>query len=197
MGKHINGPKILYDFGNFDGRHWPYECQKLENVLPAQELVDWDALANGEAEFWPAGDNRELTLVIGDDKPVGGEDLLALSALLEQLGGDSVENYLRIHQAMEETGFGLVHLTAPMVEACLVHVFVGEELDEVRRMAVEAVMKRYQPTAWIGDWKEDMPFGRVLLRFQESSAWTYREHVSRKSVAVLIAPKPKFWTALK
>lgn len=83
MGKHIHGPKIRYDFGTFDGGHWPYEYQSFDDPVAPQDVVDWDAIMEGEAEFWPAGDKAEIALLFknsteDEDERILKDDLIAL-----------------------------------------------------------------------------------------------------------------------
>ena len=175
---------ILFDFGTFEGRHWPTECVQLDGSLPARDVVEWDEIDRGEAEFWPTGDKPELVLVFSEESPARAKDLVALSGLLKGLGGDSLENYLLIRHAMETTGLGIRRLTPELLNAFFVHIVVGHAMDEVHVRAGEALQAHFFP----GSEREDA--GALLARVRGSSGWTIKDYKIGDRVAVLIAPQP-------
>ena len=176
---------ILFDFGTFGGRHWPTECVQLDGSLPARDVVEWDEIDRGEAEFWPTGDKPELVLVFSEESPARAKDLVALSGLLKGLGGDSLENYLLIRHAMDVAGLGIRRLTPELLKAFFVHIVVGHDMGEVHVRAGEALQAHFCSTS--GE-REDA--AALPARVRGSSGWTIKEYGIGDRVAVLIAPKP-------
>jgi len=88
--------KLRFDLGTFEGFNFRAHSA-IERVLTAPEVVDWDHDRQGEAEFWPAGDRLEVSLIFGHGRSVSGWELSALDRVLQELGDDSVVEVLKIH----------------------------------------------------------------------------------------------------
>ena len=199
MGKHIHGHELKYDFGTFDGGHWPYEYQSFDDPVASQDVVDWDTITDGGAEFWPSGDKEEIALLFEGATERGQErvskvELIHLANLLDHLGGDSLENYLRIRHAMKAREMGVGRVSTELLDSTVAHIFVGDDLGEVRRRAAAAMEAHYQPKTWSVEGEETSD---TLTMIQRSPAWTFEEITVADKVAVTIAPKPKVWSATK
>lgn len=199
MGKYIHGPEMKYDFGTFDGGHWPYEYNRFHDPITPQALIDWDVVTDGDAEFWPSGDKEEIALLFtrateDDYDRILKADLIVLSKLLDHLGGDSLENYLRIRHAAKAHGGIVANVETAALDLLVVHIFVGDEIGDVRRRAVAAIEDRYQPQSWSVEGEESSD---ILTMIQRSPAWTFEELTVSGKVAVIIAPTPKVWSATK
>ena len=199
MGKHIHGPEMKYDFGTFDGGHWPYEYQSFDDPVASQDVVDWDAITDGDAEFWPSGDKEEIELLFEGATERGQErvskvELIHLANLLDHLGGDNLENYLRIRHAMRARETGVGRVSSELLDSMVVHIFVGEEIGEVRRRAAAAMEAHYQPKTWSVEGEETSD---TLTTIKRSPAWSFEEITVADKVAVIISPKPKVWSAMK
>jgi hypothetical protein len=129
-----------YDFGTFDGGYWPTEYCVLDEKFQASEIPirEWNRFEDGEIEYWPSGDKPELTLLFDDidNKITCQNELRSLANLLDHLGGDSSENYLRIRHAMGRLAVVVGDLSPQALDELPVHIFIGTGLTEVEEQAV-------------------------------------------------------------
>jgi hypothetical protein len=84
---------LQFDLGTFEGFNFRDQSAMWPNRT-AQEVVDWDHDKDGEAEFWPSGDNEAVLVVFKGQSSVAASKLMALDGLLHELGGDTDENFL-------------------------------------------------------------------------------------------------------
>lgn len=179
---------ISYNFGQFEGFNFRTQSA-LERLLTAQEVVDWDHDHDGEAEFWPAGNKPELSAIFDGRNSVTASELVDLSCLLEELGGDTVENYLAVYFVVNIQGGTLGELTAEAVQDRAPSCFIGGNFTNVRREAAYELFELYYPElyrAW-----ESSPCDGLIFdtdRFLDSPAWTVVEVHLGARVAVLVAP---------
>jgi hypothetical protein len=93
-----HGSQIRFDLGTFEGFNFRNQSA-IERILSAAEVVDWSHDREGESEFWPSGDRTEVSLIFKGQTAVTSSELIELDRLLDSLGGDSTENFLRIYYA--------------------------------------------------------------------------------------------------
>lgn len=181
-------PTIAHDFGHFEGYTFRFQTA-IERLLTATEVVQWDHERYGEAEFWPAGDKREISLIFRDQNAVTATELLDLSALLGELEDDSTENYLSVHFALAVLGAELGKLTADDVRDRAPCCYLGSNFTDVRREAAYELFELYYPElyrAW-----ESTPCDGLIFdtdRFLDSPSFTVVELNLGTEVAVLVAP---------
>jgi hypothetical protein len=183
-------PAIRYDFGTFDGGYWPTDYTRFEDPVPTSEILGWRDYDPGEAEFWPAGDKPEMTLLFdGEQRRITDkEQLLALSKLLDHLGGDSAENYLRIRHALNRLGVDICALPYRALDALPVHIFVGTELAAVEDQAVGELAKCCPGHHWAGPATEARAF---LDGLRSDPAWGLETVTFGDKVALLVWPEPR------
>ena len=120
------------DFGTFDG--YNLEHDKAIINISAADLILYDHELNGESEFWPNGDNAGLQLIIkGTSKTtshVTGSELLEIDRILLELGGDLLENYVKIYSAMN-SGWSLGTLTGNIINDLQTYIFIGDSFREL------------------------------------------------------------------
>ncbi len=151
---HSGNRKLRFDLGRFVGFSFRTQTA-VERLLTAQEVVDWDPERDGEAEFRPLGDRRELVLAIGEGSAITASELLALDRLLQAAGGDRVEVCLRLRHALKQPGRHLSTVTAAELTNPDLHVFFGSPLTELRAAAVAHLVERYRPEVYRG-WKSSV-----------------------------------------
>lgn len=181
-------PLTSYDFGRFEGFNFRNQSA-IEELLSVEDVLSWDHDRRGEAEFWPAGDRPELGLVFGGRSTVTATELISLAALLDELGGDSVENFLAVYFAVAVRGANLADLTADGVQDEAPQCYLGANFTDVRREAAYELFELYYPElyrAW-----ESTPCDGLIFdtdRFLDSPSWTVDEVRIGDRVAVLVAP---------
>lgn len=180
-------PTIAHDFGHFEGFNFRSQSA-IELRLTATEVVQWDYDRYGEAEFWPAGDKREIKLIFSGQNSVSASELLDLSALLEELGDEATETYLSVYFALSILGEDLGKLSAEGVRDRAPSCFLGGNFTDVRREAAYELFELYYPDLY-GAW-ESTPCDGLIFdtdRFLDSPSWSVTEVDLGGQVALLVA----------
>jgi hypothetical protein len=108
-------------------------------------VIDWEHNADGEAEFWPAGDCPALAVLFNGKSSVTGGELERVIELLDAVGGDDEETLLRLHLLVNLHGSDWDTLTASDIEDLNVHLFRGDGLYELRKEAAYELFELYWP----------------------------------------------------
>ncbi|MEI6078555.1 MAG: hypothetical protein WCS94_23455 [Verrucomicrobiota bacterium] len=180
-------PKICHDLGTFEGFNFRTQSPIQKN-LTADELVNWDHDRQGEAEFWPAGDNAGVSLLFSKKSAVTGGELLALDSLLADLGDDSTANFLRIYYAVSSLGEELSRLTASKVEDCSLQIFEGTSFLDLRKEAAFELFELYYPEEY-RVWEKSLCDGLIFDhdRFLDSPCWSVDEVTLNGAKALIVA----------
>ena len=169
------GYALQFDLGTFEGFNFR-QSSAIDRVLTGDEVVNWDHDANGEAEFWPSGDNAGVSMVFKDRSAVTAQELLDLDKVLQELGDDSTFNFLRIHHAVNIHGTYLNQLTGEQVENQNIHVFMGTSFLDLRREAAYELFELYYPEAY-AMWEATPCDGLIFDTdvFLDSPSWSVQE----------------------
>jgi hypothetical protein len=176
----------IFDLGTFEGFNFK-ESAPIQRRLTADEVSEWDHDLAGEAEFWPAGDNLGVFLVFQDQSAVTAEELSHLKRLLNELGGDSVENFLKLYYVKRGLGWDIGSTTGQAVEDLNIHIFQGENFGDARREAAFELFEIFYPDAYRA-WRESSCDGLIFdpERFLNSPIWSVTEARIGDSRAVII-----------
>ena len=183
----LPGETIRFDLGTFEGFNFRSQSA-IERTLTAQEVVDWNHDAQGEAEFWPSGDRREMTVLFNHRSNIPTTELLELDRLLGELGGDSTVNFLRIHHAVNICGADLAGLTRESVEDQCLDVYLGSNFTDLRRETAYELFELYYPEEY-RIWEKSICDGLYFDpdRFLDSPAFSVEEVDLGDQVALLVA----------
>lgn len=130
------------DFGTF--KAFDLQTQTaIEGSLTAEGLVNWNPDRQGDAEFRPVGDHEGVALIFKKQGTVNAADLVELDGLLEQLGGATDENYLRIYFMVTYYGYSVWKLDPATVEETTVHIFRGDSFRDMRNELADSLFFRY------------------------------------------------------
>ena len=147
MSEEKKTKQIKNDLGTFEGFNHRTQSAIYPN-LTAQEVVDWDHDGEGEAEFWPHGDNSGVMQLFKGQDNVSGCTLLALDELLTQLDYCQYEQYARIYYALDIAGCDLHELAASDIkeQAQDIEIFIADN-DHMSLIEEAAyyVLERYYP----------------------------------------------------
>ena len=185
----VTEPKALrFDLGTFEGFNFRSQSAMCDSLTAAQ-VVNWDHDRNGEAEFWPSGDRPEVSLVFEGRTSVTCSELVALDDLLEQLGGDSSENFVRIHHALNTCSSRLGELSAGEVEARIIYLFFGDSFIDLRRTAAFELFELYYPEEYCV-WEKSHCDGLIFDedRFLDSPGFSVEELKMGAERILLVAP---------
>jgi hypothetical protein len=160
----------LSDFGTFEGFNFR-DQSAIEQTLTAEEVVDWDHDAAGEAEFWPAGDAPLVRGIFPGN--VTGPDLLTLGELLDQMDGDREQDLMRVQFALQVLGHRLDSLTSQEMEDVQPMFFYGDTTIDARKEAAFELFETFWPELYKA-WNEDHA---GILKFDwddfiDSPLWT-------------------------
>lgn len=180
---------LIHDLGTFEGFNFRHQCA-IERILTTTEVVGWDHDHEGEAEFWPSGDHAGVRVVFGSQSTVTASELVALDQLLDELGGDSDENFLRIRHASTCSGTHITTLTVEKVEDDTPHVFIGSNFTDLRQEAAYELFELYYSEAY-AVWEKTPCDGLIFDtdRFLDSPSWSVDEVNFGDRKAVLISPQ--------
>ena len=177
---------LRYHFGTFKGAYWPTDHCWFENPVSTSEILDWDRDDQGEAEFWPTGDKPEMTVLFDtDNRIIRKEEIQGLANLLDHLGGDSPENYLRIRHATRRLRLSLNELPRQALEMLPLHIFVGATLAKAQDRAVADLSVRYRDIPWQGPASDPRSF---LDQYRNDPAWGLETVAFGDKVALLVWP---------
>ena len=181
--------KLHFDLGTFEGFNFRNQSA-IEKILTADEVVHWDHDKDGEAEFWPSGDNAEVALIFHDQSSVTFSELVGLDNLLHELGGDETENVLKIYHALTSGGAGLSTLTASEVEDSNIHFFLGDSFIDLRKEAAYELFENYWPEAYKA-WESCNCDGLIfdVDRFLDSPSWSVEEVTMGDRKVLLVCPQ--------
>lgn len=181
--------ELTFDFGTFEGFNFRTQSAICKN-LTAQEVVAWNHDDAGEAEFWPAGDREEVALIFKGQDNVSGCELLELQRLLSDLGGEALENWVRIYYALRVCGDCLETLTAREVEDLEIQIYFGQNFTDLRRETAYELFELYFPDAYHA-WEKSTCDGLIFDtdRFLDSPSFSTEEIRFTNSVALIVQPQ--------
>ncbi len=181
--------EIRFDLGTFEGFNFRSQSAIPQN-LTALEVVTWDHDAQGEAEFWPAGDRPEVALVFKGKTSVTGTELLELDRLLGELGEDSTENFLRIYYALSTLGESLSDLSREGIEDLNLNIYLGSSFIDLRREAAYELFELYYPEEY-RVWEKSTCDGLIFDtdHFLDSPCFSVDEVTIGEEKALLIVPQ--------
>ncbi|MCX6924927.1 MAG: hypothetical protein NT154_17195 [Verrucomicrobia bacterium] len=181
------GRTIRYDLGTFEGFNFRSQSTIPRN-LTAAEVVAWEHDREGEAEFWPAGDRPEVLVLFRSRSCITATDLIELDRLLGEVGGDSVENFLRVHYAVNVSGTDLSLLSREAVEDNCIEIFLGATFTDLRREAAYQLFELFYPVEYRA-WEKTTCDGLIFdtNRFLDSPAFAIEEIQLGDQVALLVA----------
>lgn len=182
------GQTLTFDLGTFEGFNHR-DQGAIETTLDAQEVLDWNHDARGEAEFWPAGDHDGVALVFSGADSVTAFEIQALDTLLDELGDDSSEIFVQLHFLIHCHGESLWTLTAEAVQDLGAHIFSGESFIELRQEAAFELFELYYPQEY-AIWEKSLCDGLIFDkdRFLDSPVWTTDEVQFSGTKFLLVIP---------
>ena len=181
--------ELSFDLGTFEGFNFRTQSA-IPRILTADQVVNWDHDRQGEAEFWPSGDRAEVAILFKGKNAVSASELIELDRLLDELGGDSVENFLRIHYVTNIYGTPLDDLTRDAVEDVNLDMFIGTSFIDLRREAAYQLFELYYPEEY-QIWEKSLCDGLIFDtdHFLDSPGFSVEEVILGDQKALLVAPQ--------
>lgn len=181
-----NNSMLNHDFGGFEGFNFR-DNGAIPEILTSQDVIDWDHDENGEAEFWPDGENEEVRLLFKGRSSVGAGELLALDKLLSEIGDDSVETYLKIYHCLNNFGYDLESITCDMVEDNDCMIFTGNSFTGLRQEVAYELFEMFYPEEY-AVWEKSLCDGLIFDedRFMDSPTLSVTEIRLKDQVALLV-----------
>lgn len=181
--------ELRFDSGTFEGFNFRENGAIYPNVS-AQELIEWDHDAKGEAEFWPSGDHAGISLLFKEQNAVTCSELLALDKVLSEFEDDSTRTILAIYYALRVRGLDLAQLTRDAVESENVHVFLGTSFCSLRADAAYELFELYYPEIYVA-WGKTPCDGLIFDTdvFLDSPGLSIEEVTLGEEKALLVSPE--------
>ena len=183
-------PFNLGTFGGYSFRdHGPFRRR-----LTADEVLNWDEATDGSAWFWPRGDHFGIATVVGTAPSISPRDLLNVIEIVQGLGGDTVENWMRVYYTVRnDEKLDLENLEADEVRDREAYVFDRPmEMPSAtlfRQAAVEVMRKRYPDVYQFLMAHNEEGFSFDPEKFLNPKDWFIRERQteSRRRVLIVIS----------
>jgi hypothetical protein len=174
--------------GTFEGFNFRRQCA-IERTLTVEEVIHWEHDADGEAEFWPAGDCRLLSALFGGRNTVTGTELRQVVALLDASDGDDEETLLRLYFLVNVQEVDWEAITASTLEDMNVHLFRGSCFLDARKAAAFELFELYWPELYAVWEKTPMDGLRFETSdFRDSTLWQTEEIDLGRANVVLVTP---------
>jgi hypothetical protein len=179
---------VTFDLGTFEGFNFRDQAA-IDHDLSASEVVNWDHDEQGEAEFWPSGDNPGVALLFKDRNAVSASELLELDRVLTEIGDDSDQSFLLIYSALSR-GAKLSSLTREGVEDEAPQIFTGSSFIDLRRDAAYELFELYYPEEY-RVWEKSHCDGLIFDtdQFLDSPTFSVDEVQLGDLKALLVAPQ--------
>jgi len=166
------------------------EQSAIDCLLTAQQIIDWDHDEDGEAEFWPAGNHAGVALLFSHATAVTGSELLALDALLQELGDESDTAFLKIAHALAQSGKDISTVGSGEIEDLSIHIYEGTSFIDLRKEAAWDLFELYYPD----DYRtvEKSQCDGVIFdvdRFLDSPCWCVEEFDMGNYKAIAVSPQ--------
>lgn len=177
---------ITFELGSFEGFNFRQQSAILN--LTAWQVVEWNHDKAGEAEFWPAGDHDGVALIFRNQDAITASELIELDRVLRDLGGDSIESFLRVYYMLRIGGTPLAGVSLAAVDEVNVHFFLGTNFTDLRREAAYELFELYYPDEY-RVWERSSCDGLIFDtdRFLDSPAFFTDEVSLGHRVALLVA----------
>jgi hypothetical protein len=187
--KEVERQTLCFDLGTFEGFNFRSQ-NAIERELTAEEVVNWNHDRDGEAEFWPSGENPGVSLVFKGQNAVSGGELLALDQLLEDMGVDSDENFLQIYFALSHGGISVERLDTATVQDNPPQIFFGSHFFELRKEVAYELFELYYPEEY-RVWEKSLCDGLIfdVDRFLDSPSFCVDEVKLGDRAALLVSPQ--------
>ncbi len=185
-----SSPFNLGTFGGYSFRdHAPFRHR-----LSAEEVLNWDEAKDGSAWFWPRGDHFGIAMVVGTAPSISPRDLRTVIEIVQTLGGDTVENWLRIFYTIrDDEKLDLQNLEPHEVRDREAYVFdrpvETSSATLFRQAAVEVMRRRYPDAYQFLMAHHDEGFLFQPEKFLNSKDWFIQESEteSRRRVLIVIS----------
>ena len=173
--------------GTFEGFNFR-EQSAIDRTLTVDEVIGWNHDADGEAEFWPAGDCPALSNLFSGRSSVSCSELRRLGELVEEVGGDLDDALLRLHFLVNVQGADWDALSASDIEEVDVQIYRGASFYDVRKDAAYELFELYWPELY-ALW-EKTPLDGLRFdpdAFLDSPMWQTEEVDLGDTKALLVA----------
>ncbi|MFM1747365.1 MAG: hypothetical protein RLZZ188_1031 [Verrucomicrobiota bacterium] len=178
---------IRFNLGTFEGFNFQTQGA-ICRILTASDVINWDHDREGEAEFWPAGDRPEVSLLFRPRREVTSSELRDLVRLLDEVGDDAPETFLRIYYTLNVCGTPLADLDRDKLDNPILHLYFGTSFLDLRNEAAFDLFESYYPEEY-RVWEKSTCDGLMFDpdHFLDSPVWWTEEFILGETVALLVA----------
>jgi len=136
--------EIENDLGYFEGFNFRAQSAIFER-LTAEDVVNWDHDANGEAEFWPEGSNDFVRLLAHGN--CSGFDLIEMDRIFSEVDNDEKEIAKAVY-LRENHGLRLDEITREAIDDACLYVYGIGYFSDLRKDAAWDLFETLYPEAY-------------------------------------------------
>ncbi len=132
------------DIGEFEGFNFRSQCA-IERILTAEEVLEWDHDADGEAEFWPHGCNPFTSYLLPNSACTDSE-VREVIRIFDELDGRPEELAKAIY--MRDCGTPLEDITREAIDDSCLYVFGPGWFHDLIKQAAFELFELFWPAAY-------------------------------------------------
>lgn len=136
--------EIASDLGSFEGFNFRTQSA-IPQILTAQQVIDWDHDANGEAEFWPHGDNGFVRAFVSGN--VTADELLELDRIFTELK-DNEHEIAKAYYLKSCHGSELKDIDRQAIDNACLYVFGPGWRCDLEKEAAYELFEMFWPEAY-------------------------------------------------
>lgn len=133
-----------YDIGTFEGFNFR-DQSAIDHILTAQEVLDWDHDGDGEAEFWPHG-NNPFTSYLLPENSCSDSDVREVIRIFYETEGRPAELAKACY--MRDCGTALEDITSEAINDACLYVFGPGWFHDLYKQAAYELFELFWPAAY-------------------------------------------------
>ncbi len=141
-----------WDIGGFEGFNFR-EQSAIDRILTAEEVLNWNHDALGEAEFWPDGENF-LAAELLERSECTASDIREVIRIFDELDEQEVIKAIYLRQMNRVP---LSELNADLIADSSLYVFGKDYIHDLRRQAAYELFEMFWPEIYRQWEKTDIP----------------------------------------
>ncbi len=135
---------INHNLGGFEGFNFR-DQSAIERILTAEEVLNWDHDADGEAEFWPDGSSPFVSRLLPRNS-FSASELREVVRILDELDGN--EHELVKACALLDRGSDLEEITRQAIDDSCLYVFGPGYFIDMEKEAAYELFELFWPEAY-------------------------------------------------
>lgn len=133
-----------FDLGLFEGFNFRSQSA-IDRLLSAEEVLNWDHDADGEAEFWPDGSNPFVKKLLPGSS-CSAEEVRQVARIVEELDGEPTNLAKAVY--LRDRGDALETISREIIDEACLYVFGPGWFFELQKEAALELFELLWPDAY-------------------------------------------------